>query len=199
MAFWSVTGPEPKRQYRWYVEFGGTGESDLGQIKFALKKVDKPKAKVGEITHKYLNHFFYYPGRLEWEAINMTFASVTDPDASYILNQVLLNAGYGVPTDATTPGDQVSTIGKNKFNTAIGTKMSIIQIDAEGGIIETWEINKPFFTSVQFGSLDYGSEEIVEISTTVRYDWARLITPQSVNGNVTSDPNIGLNPGFPDE
>ena len=49
MSFWSVTGPEPKRNHRWYVTFSGV---NLPQLQYALKKVDKPKAKVGEITHK---------------------------------------------------------------------------------------------------------------------------------------------------
>ena len=98
MAFWSVQGPEPKRQYRWVVTFAS--QNLQSGIQYALKKVDKPKAKVGEITHKYLNHFFYYPGRLEWESIQMTFASISKPDATQLINGVLLGAGYGVPNSA---------------------------------------------------------------------------------------------------
>ena len=72
MAFWEGQ-VEPLRKNRWKMNIpnfkdetksGGTGD----QYTYALKKVDKPKAKIGEITHKYMNHFFYYPGRLEWEA-----------------------------------------------------------------------------------------------------------------------------------
>lgn len=196
MAFWSATGIEPKRQYRWYVGFGGDGNLDL--IKYALKKVDKPKATIGEITHKYLNHEFYYPGRLKWEPINMTFASVAEPDASWLVNNILLNAGYGVPTNSDTPGDQVSTIGKTKFSKTLGEKLSIFQIDADGSVIEEWQLNKPFFTSVQFGSLDYGSEEIVEITCAVKYDWAQLIQPVSEVGKVGKEV-LGDTPGFPSE
>ncbi len=194
MAFWSNQGgTEPKRQYRWFITFPGTAVN-LQQISYALKKVDKPKAKIGEITHKYLNHSFYYPGRLEWEAINMTFASVTQADANKLVNDVLIAAGYGVPKDGGQSGDnQRATIGKKKFAGALGNSFSIIQVDADGMPIEEWKINNPFFTNVQFGSLDYAAEEIVEIACTVRYDWAQLVN--RTGGNETGDP-LG-SPGFP--
>lgn len=170
MAFWSQNPGEPLRQYRWYMVF-----NTLSNIQYALKKADKPKAKVNSIQHKYMNHFFNYPGRLEWEDINVTFAAVTDPSASRALFDVLRSAGYGVPLD-TISGPNMASIGKQKFNNAIGDTIKLNQVNAEGVVIETWEIARPFFTSVQFGALDYGSEEIVEITCGIKYDWANLTT-----------------------
>jgi hypothetical protein len=196
MAFWSAVGTEPKRAHRWVVTFPAAGVN-LQQISYALKKVDKPKAKVGEITHKYLNHSFYYPGRLEWEAVNMTFASVTQVDANQLVNDVLLAAGYGVPQNAGITPEQRATIGKNKFAGALGRKIYIQQVDADGEKIEEWELNNPFFTSVQFGALDYSSEEIVEISCTVRYDWAKLNTPALTPGEPEIPTPPAGSPGIP--
>lgn len=175
MAFWSdANSPEPKRNYRWYMVFP-SGNNLLSGLRYAVKKVDKPKAKVGEITHKYLNHSFYYPGRLEWEPINLTLASITDPDASDSLYSAILLAGYFVPSNA-DDAIQRSSIGKQKFDGALGS-IQIIQVNADGVDTETWTLYKPFFTSVQWGSLDYGSDEIVEIALTIRYDWAALTNP----------------------
>jgi len=194
MAFWSSQGPEPKRQYRWVVKFASPNLQS--GISFALKKVDKPKAKIGSIQHKYLNHFFNYPGRLEWEDISMTFASITQPDATFLLNDVLVKAGYGVPVDNLSPS-QLSTIGKLKFNGSLGNKLYIEQLNPEGTTIEQWELNNPFFISVQFGSLDYSNEEIVEIQTTVKYDWAKLNTPTSEAGGAADELVGTTSPGFP--
>jgi hypothetical protein len=193
MAFWSTQTSEPLRQYRWVVNFGASEltAGTLDDLVYALKKVDKPKAKVGEITHKYLNHFFYYPGRLEWETINMTFAAMTQPSATELVNNVLIGAGYGVPTGPIGTAN-LASIGKRKFSNMIGGKVDISQINPDGDIVETWRINNPFFTSVQFGSLDYGSEEIVEITCTVRYDWAQLITI-----NPIEDGAAPVGPDFP--
>lgn len=189
MAFWSnPTAPEPKRNYRWYVTFD-SGNGLLSNIRYAVKKVDKPKAKIGEVTHKYLNHSFYYPGRLEWESVNMTMASVTDPDATSTLFQILRNAGYFVPSNV-DPGSERASIGKNKFDASIG-RLNIFQVNADGVDIEQWTLIKPFFTSVQFGSLDYGNEDIVEISMTIRYDYAELnqsIGGSSILGNLVGPP-----------
>jgi len=195
MSFWSAAGPEPKRNYRWVVRFGGrVVDSNLANISYALKKVDKPKATVKEASHAYLNHKFYYPGRLEWETINMAFASVTRPDATQLINKVLINAGYGVPSISVSPGPQVATIGKNKFVGALGSSIDIIQVDADGQQTEKWSLYNPFFTNVTYGSLDYSNEDIVEISCTVRFDWAVLapaIDPV--------EPTIAIpsGPGFP--
>ena len=167
MAFWSEAGPEPKRQFRWYMLFGGT--RDLSAIRYALKKTDKPKYKIGEVTHKYLNHSFYYPGRLEWEAINMTFASIAQPDATALIDLLTYDAGYREPTDENV----IQTISKQKFGQALASDgVTLIQIDSNGNKIEEWLLKNPFFTNVNYGSLDYGNDEIVEISCTMRYDWA---------------------------
>ena len=169
-GFWSSELVEPKRQFRWYMNFG-SNSGFLTPLEYALKKADKPKAKIGEITHKYLNHSFYYPGRLEWEAINVTFASVSDADATTLVHRLLNRAGYQTPIAANDKNR--FTFSKEKFAGAIGS-VDIIQTNADGAEIEKWTLYNPFFTSVQYGALDYGSDEIVEIATTVRYDWAEL-------------------------
>ncbi len=182
MAFWSdITLEEPLRQYRWYIEFGGT--TKLDDVKYALKKADKPKAKIGEITHKYLNHYFYYPGRLEWEAINITFAGVKAADER--LYKIFTEAGYQWPANA----DARKTISKAGFSTNLGNTVKLIQVNPEGTPMETWKLTNTFFTSVQFGSLDYGSDEIVEIQCTMRYDYAALegTAPAAGTANATTN------------
>lgn len=197
MAFWSAIGPEPKRNYRWTVTFNNNSPESLQQISYALKKVNKPKGAFKEASHAYLNHKFYYPGRFEWEQIQMTFASITKPDANYLVNQVMINAGYGVPSIEATSGPQVSTPGKRKFAGALGNTVDINQLDADGNIIETWSLYNPFFTTVTFGDgLSYEDENIVEISCNVRYDWAKLTTKPS-NPTDPAETTAPVNPSFP--
>ena len=136
MAFWINPNPEPKRAHRWYIEFGGlTPNANLKKLVYALKKTDKPVATISSVEHKYLNHSFYYPGRLTWTEISITFASVTDPDAARILYGILQDSGYGPPANALTQTER-STISKGKANAAIGQSIDIIQIDSSGTPIE---------------------------------------------------------------
>lgn len=199
MAFWSAIGPEPKRNYRWVVVFKPSTADNLQQISYALKKVNKPKGAFKEASHAYLNHKFYYPGRFEWEPISMAFASVTRPDANYLVNKVMLNAGYGVPSINASAGPQVATPGKRKFAGALGNTIDISQLDADGNITETWSIYNPFFTNVAFGDgLSYDNEEIVEITCNIRYDWAQLtVGNKNTTGAVELENPVPTGPGFP--
>jgi hypothetical protein len=189
MSFWSAPGTEPKRNYRWIVLFG-SGYGDLSNISYSLKKVNKPKLKIAPITHSYLNHKFNYPGRVEWEEVQMTFASTTTPDATQIINNITLYAGYGVPSIQQS-GPQAATLGKNKFAGAMGNTIEIHQLDANGSPIEKWYLHNPFFTSIAYGDgLDYSNEEITEIVCGVKYDWAQLETFVPTD-NATSGPRPG--------
>ena len=195
MSFWSTATAEPKRKFRWKIVFSGTG--GISNLSYALKKADKPKGKVNPTTHKYLNHNFNYPGRFEWEDINLTFASVSQPDATYLINQVLINAGYGVPKTAgntTTNKRDLATLSKRKFNGALGSFFNIQQLNPDGEVTEDWKVWNPFFTSVNYGDLDYSSEDIVDITVGVKYDYAQLL---DLNSNTSPDKNTPFSPGFP--
>jgi len=183
--FWTQGKLEPKRQYRWQVNIGGFGDDADNPIRYVAKKVNKPEMTVEEAAHKYLNHTYYYPGRVTWNEISMTLIDPIDVNSSQRLGKLLYDAGYLVPNNS----NEVTTISKAAANTALGA-VTIMQFrggptvtppladagpttNARGnGLIETWTLNNPFIRKVNFGSLDYGSEELVDIELTIRYDWA---------------------------
>lgn len=182
MAFWN-TGAEPKRSNRWYLQI-----ANMSEMQYALKKVDKPSFKVNEITHKYLNHEFYYPGRVEWNSINMTIASVAVPslntvdaqrlkeDTTYAIHSIFVNSGYIFPTAAGASPENKTTLSKTKMRDNIG-KFEIKQINSEGFAIERWVLYFPQFTTVTYGSLNYENDEIVDVTVGVEYDWAEVNFP----------------------
>jgi len=49
-------------------------------------------------------------------------------------------------------------------------------IDENGAPIETWSLYNPWIKSVNFGDLDYESDELVNVELSIRYDWADLET-----------------------
>jgi hypothetical protein len=89
---------------------------------------------------------------------------------------LLRNSGYNYPTDK----NNYETISRDKATTALG-QVRIQQIDAEGNPSEEWVLNNAFVTNVEFGQLSYASEDMVEISVTMVYDWAQI--SDSVGGN----------------
>jgi hypothetical protein len=78
-------------------------------------------------------------------------------------------------------------MSKQGFVEAVGNP-SLQQIDADGNQIEEWRLSNAFVTNLDFGQLDYASDELVIISMTLRYDYA------SLNANRRSNPPSLLTP-----
>lgn len=169
MAFWNSASTEPNRTYRWVIKFGSTVVPEMDQLSFAAKKCKKPSFKLKKTEHWYLNHKYNFPGRVEWEDIDVELASITDPNAAKVLYRVFKNAGYIFPKDV----QSIQTISKEAAVKAIGG-LTICQIDANGATQEEWNLVNPFLTDVDFGDLDYSSEEIVTVKFKVTYDSAAL-------------------------
>ena len=142
------------------------------------KSVTKPTFTVSETEHKYLNHTFYYPNAVTWNAIDITMVDPGgDPDASATLAGIVSAAGYTPPTKATN--DDMTSMSKAKAVGALG-QVKVSQIDADGKVIESWTLWNAFVTEVNFGgTLEYGSDSLTELSLKLRYDWARLDTSEA--------------------
>ena len=180
MAFWSDSSlgtPEPKRSYRWLLYLG-----DIPQ--WVVKKVTKPSFSVTEATHTYINHNFYYPGKVEWSEVNVTLVDPASPDAVQTMYNVLRASGYTPPN---SPND-TRTISKQKAVNALG-QVRIVQIGdtftdtsdlgtiAPGTgqeFVEEWILYNAWVKEAKFGDLDYTSDDLVEIELTLRYDYAKL-------------------------
>lgn len=167
MGFWNEIGTDPKRKFRWFLGFTGTGDESL---QLAAKKVDKPKFEISSKDHKFINHTFYFPGRLTWQPITATFVDIGgEDDISDILSKIIASSGYAPPED---PQDCRISITKQKSVEAFGTSMTINQVDGNGEAVETWKLHNPWVSKIEYGSLDYTSEDLVEITMTIVYDHA---------------------------
>ena len=76
--------------------------------------------------------------------------------------------GYTTPDEA-TPG-----IGKS-LDSSIDQVM-IQQVNSSGVPLEIWTLYDVVVTEVNFGELAYSDDELVEISLTLMYDYAKLTT-----------------------
>ena len=168
MAFWSeqynAQAKDPKRGFRFVIRFLGLGGPDI--VWFA-KKVAKPAYTITEAKHSYLNHNFYFPGRVEWDTISMTLVDPVSPGAAAQTNALIVASGYQIPGNSA----DLSSMSKGKAVASIGY-IRIQQIDADGDVTEEWDVKNPFVKSVKFGELAYEDDELSEIELEVRYDWA---------------------------
>ena len=170
MAFWTTT-PErdPKRNFRFQVQIDNLNKDETSV--WWAKKIAKPNFTVAESKHVYLGHTFYYPGKVEWQSISMTLVDPVNPGSLFRLNQIITSTGYVVPADP----NQLNTKSKNRAVNALGAVV-IRQLDAGGGVIEEWVLQKPFIKSLKFSELDYENDELSTIDMELRYDWATCRT-----------------------
>ena len=178
MGFWTTTGADskdPKRNFRFKVEFGGIQDQNDSIIWWA-KKVGKPNFTVTEAKHAYLNHTFYWPGRVEWQTINMTLVDPVSPNATSNILKLIEAAGYTIPGSSSDLG----SFSKKKFADEIAT-LIITQIDSGGAKVEQWTLHNPFIKSAKFGELDYENDDLTTIELEIRYDWGEY------EGDVATD------------
>jgi len=178
MPFWSenfgdgTNKKDPKRNFRFIVEFGGINATPGGAVAWYAKTAQKPSFAIANAEHKYLNHTFYYPAGVTWNPISITMVDPVDPDMSATFSDIITAGGYRPPTDTTSLG----TMSKAKAASALGT-VTVTQIDSDGKPLETWTLWNPFIEDIKYGdTLDYTNAELTEVSVTLRYDWARIET-----------------------
>ena len=188
MAFWGTdlvgqTSGDPKRKFRWRIQFGETNGNDGGVIWYA-KTVTKPEMTIsGDTTHKYLGHAFKFPGSVTWNDIDVTLVDPVSPDAAQKTLSIVHAAGYRFPTS-----DQVvETISKEKAVTAL--KLFVIeQLDSLGNVIEKWTLHNAFINKVGFNDLSYEDDGLSEISLGITYDWAVWDSSNAESNIFTGDP-----------
>ena len=189
MPFWTDhTGQDPKRNFRFLVTIGNMPDGATWYAKSATK----PAFRVTDVNHAYLNHTFYYPGRVEWQEVEIVLVDPVSPDALANILSIIQGSGYKPPANFT----ETTTASKASSIAALGG-VNVQVIQADGSIVENWNLNGAFITNVQYDGLAYDNDEISTITLTFRYDWADCVTANPANGKVTGGPSndfFKLNP-----
>ena len=182
MSFWTETNPakirEPKRKFRFLVEFTNWADDMDSSILWYAKTATKPSFTIEVGTHNYLNYTFNYPGTVKWNEVTIDLVdpgpTVTGgPDLAEKLWQFLGSSGWDVPGNPNGGASSFNTVSKNKAINGLGSVI-ITQIDADGVQNEKWTMINAFVTDVKFGELAYGDDELTTYSLTIQYDWAEL-------------------------
>jgi len=177
MPFWSSGLVEPKRQFRFSVTIANM--ADGGQ--FYARSVTKPTFTVTTSEHKFLNHTFYYPGKVNWNTVTVSMVDPVSPDATGNLLSILRRSGYNVPSNLTEP-DAFSTIGKGNATAALG-QVTIRALDENGDILEEWTLNNPFIVGLSMNDYNYEGEDLSTLDMELRYDWASYVIPADRAGD----------------
>ena len=165
---WAQVGVDPKRRFKFKLKFGDIQE-------YYVKTATMPKANISTVEHSYFDYNFKFPGRVTWDPITVTLVapSTKADDPTNILYDGLRTAGYFFPDEGVLTG---FSLGKKAFSDAFGgdPKLQLVgSAGSAGNVIEEWTLRNAFLTSVDYGgSLDYTSDEMIELTMEITFDWA---------------------------
>jgi len=185
MAFWNNASVEPKRSHRFLVEFdlpGGTS------TQIYATGCSKPSYELGETVHTFLGQNYYYPGRVSWSPVSVTLVDSASPDFDTLLQRLIKSSGYVTPDRVANSGNGAVDAPNgartpNKFDAVSSlNSVRIKELDGDGVMLGEWVLNNAWAQSVSFSELNYGSEELMTVSVSFRYDWATYNTTSDLVG-----------------
>jgi len=88
-----------------------------------------------------------------------------------LVMDILARSGYGFPT---TLNNASFTITKANATAAMGSvKIEQIGVNKDD-VLDAFVLKNAWVQDAKFGDLSYESDDMVEISLTLRYDWAEI-------------------------
>lgn len=145
---------EPKKQHQFILEVDGIPS-------YLIKTADKPTISNGEVPLDLINIKRYVKGKSEWNTISMTlYDAIVPSGAQAVMEWVRLH--------------HESATGRDGYSSFYKKEVRLHQLSPLGEVIEEWILKGAFITEAGFGSMDWSSDAVQEISVTLRYDWAFL-------------------------
>lgn len=147
---------EPKRQFRWTMSFNDMIDS------FTLRTANRPQVAFEDTTVDYMNTKFYYPGKATWEPLTLTLLDPLVPSAAQKTIE-WLRLVYEAET------------GRMGYKAFLAKTINLKMLDPVGAVAEEWEIINAWPQTINWGELDYSVSDPVNITVTLRFDFATLL------------------------
>ena len=126
---------------------------------FLIKKVTRPSITFGEIVLDHVNTKRKLQGKADWNDVTMTLYDPIIPSgATYVMDWVRL--GYQ------------SATGMAGYPSEYKKQVTVEGLDPAGNICERFILNGAFVLSTEMGEYDWSNDQPLEITITLKYDWA---------------------------
>ena len=154
----------PKLQFRFRVNFLNFGAS-ASSVELTKQVIDcsRPNLSFAEITLPVYNSTMYLAGKHTWAPMNINVRDDASNTVSRLVGQQLQKQMDFVEQASAATGQDY------KFQTNIEI------LDGGNGaaapiVLETWELYGCFLQTANYNTLNYGTNEVVTIAMTLRYD-----------------------------
>ena len=145
---------EPKTQNRFimYIE---------GIPAFTIKAMARPTIQFDEVVLEHINVKRYVKGKGAWQPLEITLYDPIVPSASQAVMEWVRE-------------HHESVTGRQGYSDFYKKDITFNLLGPVGDIIEEWTLKGTFIQSANFGTMDYGTSDPVEIALTLQYDYAIL-------------------------
>jgi len=173
----------PKLQYRFRVSFTGMGGDSTNntQVTQNVISVGRPSITHEEVIVDSYNSKTYLAGKHTWEPITLV---LRDDMNSNVIKKI--GNQLREQLDHSTQGGQAIGSTASAAGPANPYKFSMLIETLDGQakpkIIDQWEIVGCYLSNVQYGDLNYGTSDMVQVTATIRYD--------NASNTIATDPNI---------
>jgi hypothetical protein len=155
----------PKLQFRFRVNFLNFGVGSTAGLSLTKQVIDcsRPQVQFQEITIPVYNSTLYLAGKHQWQALSVNIRDDASGSVSKAVGQQLQKQLDFVEQASAATGQDY------KFQTNIQI------LDGGNGtaapiVLETWELYGCFVQSANYNTLNYGTNDVVTIALSLRYD-----------------------------
>ena len=145
---------EPKLQNRFIVNIDGIPA-------YTIKAAGRPQLEFDEVLLEHMNLTRYIKGKGKWQPIDITLYDPIVPSAAQaVMEWIRLS--------------HESVTGRDGYSDFYKKDVTIQVLGPVGDIVEEWKLKGAWVKTANFGELDFGNSEPVEIVLTLKYDYAIL-------------------------
>jgi len=177
----------PKLQYRFRILFDNFGVSQpTTELTKQVIDFTRPNVSFGEVPIEIYNSTVYLAGKPKWEPVTVNVRDDVSGEVARLVGEQLQKQFDF--------SEQASAAAGNNYKFQLRCQM----LDGGNGVfaptvLEEWELYGCYLVSANYGGLNYGTNDPVQIALSIRFDNAVQTPTESAGPNAAF--GIGMNVG----
>ena len=145
---------EPKLKNRYIMQIDGINA-------YLVKAMNRPSIESDEVVLEHMNVTRYVKGKSRWQPIDITLYDPVVPSAAQqVMEWVRLS--------------HESVTGRDGYSDFYKKDITFNMLGPVGDVVEEWTLKGAWVQSANFGALAFDSNDPIETTVTLRYDYAIL-------------------------
>ena len=145
---------EPKLKNRFIMQIDGINA-------YLIKSMNRPSLESDEVVLEHMNVTRYVKGKGRWQTLKCTLYDPIVPSAAQqVMEWVRLH--------------HESVTGRDGYSDFYKKDVTFNLLGPVGDVVEEWELKGAYIQSANFGDLAFTDSDPVEITLTLKYDYAIL-------------------------